>query len=418
MLQSVKSLVILLLLGDTVLTGLDLVEDLLVSSLEGLLQAVGETVEASGTHGLLLAADLASLLLDELGASSLAGLVGLGLQSSLGLAVGVKSLHHLLVLERVLLGLVVLTDGSADLAERVLDLVGVDDTGQVSASHHVAVEAVSTLLDTLDAVSSEHLVECLEGVLGEDHEATEMTSGGQLEQVEAVHRAGVDTGHVAGSSLEEGVLISVDEERALLEEEARVAHLAGTSAGSLSASASQVLGGTALLERGEERLGGLNVERVEHEGQLGDLVDLVAASLHEGSHSGGGEGRSDGVSLLVKVDLSVPLPPHLEGSEHASLAAHVSEGSLAGAVGSGALDTGNSRDGATSSPGLGGVLVTGKSVDTVGLSSVLGHVGVDELDDVITDGGGEDGGHGHRGDDFGGGFVRVHTDDGTGGHVS
>jgi hypothetical protein len=28
------------------------------------------------------------------------------------------------------------------------------------------------------------------------------------------------------------------------------------------------------------------------------------------------------------------------------------------------------------------------------LSSVLGHVGVDELDDIVSDGGGEDSGHG------------------------
>ena len=32
--------------------------------------------------------------------------------------------------------------------------------------------------------------------------------------------------------------------------------------------------------------------------------------------------------------------------------------------------------------------------DTVGLTSVLGHVGVDELDGIVTDGGGENSGHG------------------------
>jgi hypothetical protein len=35
------------------------------------------------------------------------------------------------------------------------------------------------------------------------------------------------------------------------------------------------------------------------------------------------------VSLLGEVDLSVPLSPGLEGSEHATLAAHVTEGALA-----------------------------------------------------------------------------------------
>jgi hypothetical protein len=35
------------------------------------------------------------------------------------------------------------------------------------------------------------------------------------------------------------------------------------------------------------------------------------------------------VSLLVDVDLSVPLSVGLQGSEHSTLAAHVTEGTLA-----------------------------------------------------------------------------------------
>jgi hypothetical protein len=36
------------------------------------------------------------------------------------------------------------------------------------------------------------------------------------------------------------------------------------------------------------------------------------------------------VSLLVLVDLAVPLSPDLKGGEHATLTAHVTEGSLTG----------------------------------------------------------------------------------------
>jgi hypothetical protein len=53
------------------------------------------------------------------------------------------------------------------------------------------------------------------------------------------------------------------------------------------------------------------------------------------------------------------------------------------------------------------VLVTGLPEETVSLSSVLGHVGVNELDGVISDGGSEDGGHGDLADN--GSILRVNT---------
>ncbi len=56
------------------------------------------------------------------------------------------------------------------------------------------------------------------------------------------------------------------------------------------------------------------------------------------------------MSLLVEVDLSVPFAPNLERGEHSTFAAHVTEGSLAGSVGTGASDSWDSGDGTTSSP--------------------------------------------------------------------
>lgn len=99
------------------------------------------------------------------------------------------------------------------------------------------------------------------------------------------------------------------------------------------------------------------------------------------------------MSLLVDIDLSVPLSPHFEGSEHATLTAHVTESSLTGSGGTRATDSWDTCDGTTSSPGLSGVLLTSLVVDTMGLTSVLGHVGVNKLDGIVTDWCGEDGGH-------------------------
>jgi len=121
------------------------------------------------------------------------------------------------------------------------------------------------------------------------------------------------------------------------------------------------------------------------------------------------------VSLLGEVDLSVPFSPGLEGSEHATLAAHVTEGTLAGSGGAGTANTGDTGDSATSAPGFSGVLVALEPENSVCLSSVLGHISVHELDGVVSDGGSEDCGHVDATNNFG--FLRVNTDYGSGGHL-
>lgn len=75
---------------------------------------------------------------------------------------------------------------------------------------------------------------------------------------------------------------------------------------------------------------------------------------------------------LVLVDLDVPAAPEFGGREHASTTAHVSEGDLAGAVGTGATDARDTGDGATDSPRLCARLVAGLFTDGVRLALVLG----------------------------------------------
>jgi hypothetical protein len=85
----------------------------------------------------------------------------------------------------------------------------------------------------------------------------------------------------------------------------------------------------------------------------------------------------------------VPLAPLLGRREHATLSAHVTKGTLAGAGVTTARDTGNTCDGTTSSPRLGRVLMTSFLGDGVGLPTVLVHVGVNASDDIISNGRGE-----------------------------
>lgn len=106
------------------------------------------------------------------------------------------------------------------------------------------------------------------------------------------------------------------------------------------------------------------------------------------------------MSLLGKVNLSVPSTPCSERGEHATLAAHVTEGSLSISACSRAGNSWDSGYGSTGTPGFGRVLLTSLSPHTMSLSAVLGHAGVHELNDIVSDGSSEDCGHGHVADDF------------------
>ena len=83
----------------------------------------------------------------------------------------------------------------------------------------------------------------------------------------------------------------------------------------------------------------------------------------------------------------MPVVLHLGRGKQAYATTHVSDCSLADAMGSATGNTGDTRDGTTNFPRLSEDLVVGTTVDGVGLSTILGDVGVYEVDNVWADGG-------------------------------
>lgn len=96
------------------------------------------------------------------------------------------------------------------------------------------------------------------------------------------------------------------------------------------------------------------------------------------------------MSSHSEVDLSVPSSVSDHWESHSSLSDHVSESGLSVSSGSRARDSGDSGNSSSGSPGLGRVSHACVSVDSVGLSGVLGEVVVDVLDDILSQGTGED----------------------------
>jgi len=225
-----------------------------------------------------------------------------------------------------------------------------------------------------------------------------VSSRGELEKVQAANLDEVDTGEVA-EGLHDAVILVVDHKGTTTQNMATVAELSLTAAELARASRLlDIFVGTDRLQGGNGLLG--LVERlgrvVNNARDLLDLSDGVSTGHHKGREGRSSQSRGDGVTLLVGVDLLVPLAPSLGRGEHATLAAHVSEGGLARTGVTATRHTGDTRHGATSSPGLSGVLVTGSDRDSVRLTLVLVHVGVNKVDNVGADRGQEDSGHDDR----------------------
>lgn len=309
-----------------------------------------------------------------------------------GLGVRVKSEHLLLVLERVHLSDVLLLDLLGGLQDR-LDLLRLDDSRDISVGQNVGGQSVARLGGG-NGLGAPDVVEQVEGTLGPDDESAKVRAGSELEQVEVSDVAGLNAGDVS-ESVNQTLVLGVDNEGTSSLGPSSVSELTLTGSDGLGLDDSgNVSVGTDGLEGGNGVLGlGDGLEVVgDNEGDLSDGLDSVTSGKDKGSNSGSSNGRGSGVSLLVEVHLDVPLSPGLGGSEHSSASAHVTESGLAGSVGSGSSNSGDSGNGSTSTPGLGGGLLTSVGGNGVGLSLVLGNTGPDGVDDIGSDGGLEDGG--------------------------
>lgn len=235
------------------------------------------------------------------------GLAALGLDGAqVGLVerrgVRVEAEENLLVAERVLLldrttlGLGLALGGADD----ALDFGAVDETSKIGLGDDGGGdgEAALALVDGIEG---------LEGGRGPDDETSEVTTRGELEEVEGVDGRGLDAGDVA-EARDQSLAIDlrvVDDERsaALAVAAATELTLTGTELPGVL-DALEIGTGTDGLQEAESRSGlgaGLESLGLNDEGNLGDLGDLVAAGEDEGSDRGGSEGRGNSETPIVRT---------------------------------------------------------------------------------------------------------------------
>jgi len=280
------------------------------------------------------------------------------------------------------------------LSENVLNLIGGQESAQIAVGHLWLWQAEVNLGGRLALVRAVDLVELLEGRLGPDAEATQVTTWSDLEQIQTRDVEEGDTWNVSECASETLVLV-VDDKWASLHDASAVTHLTLTGTESLGGiDLLNVLPGLELLEKLDGLLGALDLLDLVAQDQwdLGGLFDLVALGQDEAGNAGGSDGADEGIASLLDVHLAVPSSPGLGGREHATAAAHVAKGTLAASVSTATANAGNTGNGAAGTPGLGARLHTGFLAHGEGLTRVLAHLVVHEVDDVRANGRLEDGG--------------------------
>jgi len=205
--------------------------DEILGSLEGVFESLIEGVESGGSLFLSSSLGLGSLGFE----GSLSGGVSLGFSGGDELSLfgseWVESVSDGRVGKWVLLGLIVNSDVSSGFSKFGLNLIGVDDSGKIGAGHDSSVEVISTLFEGSVSVGTENSVKSSETTLGEDDESTEMSSWSELEDVESMDVASVNTWQVSSGSLQFVVSFVVDDQWSLSQDVSGVSQFTLTSSG-------------------------------------------------------------------------------------------------------------------------------------------------------------------------------------------
>jgi len=299
-----------------------------------------------------------------------------------GQSEGVEANHRIHVLQGVSLARK-RTSGGLDGAEDALDFFGSHDSANVGVGADGGRRVESGFFGGSSLGGTKDGVEGLEGAFGPDDETTNVTTRGELEEVQSVYVASINTLDVAEGSDERIVSASF-----LVVDEERSSALNITSASGFTLTSTEAVGVLHSLQvsiEAEERkegngilgLGdGVNVGISNNERDFCEGIDAVSAGLNERCKGRSRKCGTGGKSALTFADLNVPSSPNFGRCEHASSSAHVTESSLSGSVSTTSRYTRDTGHGTTGSPTLCRSLFSSFFGNGIWLSVILVHSGV------------------------------------------
>jgi len=242
-------------------------------------------------------------------------------------------------------------------------------------------------------VGAVDLVKSLESIRGPDDETTAVCTRGELEKVETSDLAEIDTRDVTEGTGQAALVVVVDHKRTTTLDVTTTTPLALASTDATRGDDTfDIIVSTDGLEALDGILGLLDLgDRVvaDHDGDLLDVLDAVAASDHEGGDGRSSDGRDDGIATELQVHTTVDATEGGLGRVHVTTTSHVTESSLTATVSATTSNTGDTSDSTASTPRLSRVHQTHTGVDAVSLMVVLVQVAVNDVDDITANGSAE-----------------------------
>jgi hypothetical protein len=98
----------------------------------------------------------------------------------------------------------------SDFSQFGLNLIRVNDSCDISASHDCSIEVISTLLSRKSFVGTKYGVKSLESILGKNNESSKMTTRSELKNVKSIDMARINTWKVSCGSFDVRGIISIN----------------------------------------------------------------------------------------------------------------------------------------------------------------------------------------------------------------
>ena len=213
-------------------------------------------------------------------------------------------------------------------------------------------EQVVLLVDRSFVKGSKDLVKKSKCALGPNNKAADVATRCELEKVEATDVNHFNSRQIA-ECFDNAAVFVVDNEGAATLAVTAIAHLSLTGA---KLARVGHLYDVAIRTEGLEKSNGLlcfaeGLDSItNNKGNFLYLLDAVATSENERGKCGRSEGRDSSKAALILVHLDMPSTPGLRGRKHPTTTTHVTERGLARTVSASSANTGNTRDGTTSTP--------------------------------------------------------------------
>lgn len=151
--------------------------------MEGFLEVSLELEVSCSPLALVFSSGFASLGLESSSSLGMSFLIQFGKGGSLLLSPWVEFEHLGLVGEWILLCLIVNSDVPSYLSELGLNLIRVDNSGNIGAFHDWSVQSEVLLLLGGFGVGAKNGIQGIEGILGEDNKSAKMSTWGKLEDI-------------------------------------------------------------------------------------------------------------------------------------------------------------------------------------------------------------------------------------------